>query len=77
MTDTICLGGMQKAVHCEGVFCTRLDGQDLVKLRTKEETLQLVAQISLPCRVRLDRLSIAQNQRLDLGDCVSLEERID
>ena len=75
--DTICLSGMQKAVQCEGVSCTRLDGQDLVKPRTEDETEQLVVQTSPPCRVGPDHLSIALNQRLDLGDCVCLEERVD
>ena len=46
--------------------------QDLVKSRTREEAVQASEKI----RLRLGRLEIARNQRLDLVDCLCAEERV-
>ena len=51
--------------------------QDLVKSRTRVEAVKTVeARAPLLVRLRLGRLSIARNERLDLVDCVCVEERV-
>jgi len=49
--------------------------QDLVKLRTRVEAVNIVEARAPPLgRFRLGRLSISHNQWLDLVDCVRFEE---
>jgi hypothetical protein len=50
---------------------------NLVQPRAGVDAAQLPAEVTpIPLRLRLGRLSIAQNQRLHLVDCVRMEERI-
>jgi hypothetical protein len=78
VTDATDLGGMQGPSSVEG-FPTRDEGaRDLVKARAEVETSQLQGgEAPLCSRLRLGRLSIARNQRLELVGCVGLEERSD
>jgi hypothetical protein len=76
--DSIGLAGMQRHSALEGFTTRDADARGLVKLRAEDEAVQLPdAHAPLPCRPRLGHLSIAQNERLELLDCVRLEKRVD